>query len=273
MKRFYLLFSMLFFFLAAFPANAFAPDSLIRDPNLEKAIRSVLKKPTGEILISELETIKDLRAPNSNITDLEGLQYLTNLTRLDLYNNNIKDISPLAFLTKLSWLDINNNVIVDVSPLSQLESMHKLNLSSNRIADVSPLLNGTCLSAGDAVSLEGNSDLYKTVIKKPAPVRSDVKPKARHKKRNKKAPPLVESKFYTQLHSPIPTQPQVQFIHLLVAKNIKVYFKFPPPYSIGGSGSHEKKYSKKDYSRRSSSSSSGGSSSVKGAVRGAIGAK
>ena len=68
-----------------------------RDRNLEAAISDALGKPVGEEITSdELAELTTLRAERSDITDLSGLEYCTNLTGLYLDGNQISDISPLV---------------------------------------------------------------------------------------------------------------------------------------------------------------------------------
>jgi len=80
---------------------------------------------------------------------LEGLQYATNLTRLDLLNSldlspasmrgDIVDITPLASLVNLQWLQLSSQRVSDITPLAGLKKITELNLSSDCIADFSSL--------------------------------------------------------------------------------------------------------------------------------------
>jgi Leucine-rich repeat (LRR) protein len=74
----------------------------IPDPNLESAIREVLNLP-DEISLTQPEMLRLtwLQALDSGITDLTGLEYATNLKKLELDHNPITDISPIAYLTHL----------------------------------------------------------------------------------------------------------------------------------------------------------------------------
>ncbi len=58
------------------------------DENLETAIRDALSKPpSGEITITELAELTALEAVYSDIANISGLQYCTNLPELHLDNN------------------------------------------------------------------------------------------------------------------------------------------------------------------------------------------
>ena len=97
--------------------------------------------------------LSKLEAPNSNISDLTGLELATNLTFLHLgymvgfprNSNNISDFSPLSNLTKLRTLDLAGTGISDITLLSNLTSLTLLNLGSNAISDIAPLSGLTSL--------------------------------------------------------------------------------------------------------------------------------
>ncbi len=109
------------------------------DKNLEAAIREAINKPSGDILKSNLQNLPFLTASCENIQNIDGLQYFTSLTMLDLAVNQISDISPLAELTNLTWLSIWSNQISDISPLAELTNLTWLSIWSNQISDISPL--------------------------------------------------------------------------------------------------------------------------------------
>ena len=108
------------------------------DKNLEVVIRDALDKPSGEITTTELGKLTELEAESSRIRNLSGLEYCTNLTRLNLVVNQISDISPLENLTSLTVLY----------------------LGKNQISDISPLVENTGLSIDDIVRLEENNLNY-----------------------------------------------------------------------------------------------------------------
>ena len=109
------------------------------DPNLEAAVREAIGKSTGSILPSDVSSLEVLLAGSWNISNLQGIEQLTQLTALLLTRNQISDVSPLSDLTQLTVLLLSNNQISDVSPLSGLTQLTELDLRSNQISDVSPL--------------------------------------------------------------------------------------------------------------------------------------
>jgi hypothetical protein len=110
------------------------------DEDLEVAVRSALS--VGESvdltcgLVSELDS---LVAPEAEIENLNGIQNLTGLERLDLWDNGINDIRQLVGLTSLSSLELGNNVISDVRALAGLTSLTRLGIRENEIADISAI--------------------------------------------------------------------------------------------------------------------------------------
>lgn len=116
------------------------------DPNLERAVRQAIAKPTGDIRSSDLAKLTELDLRQRQIADLEGIEYCSNLVALDLSNNRIQDadrrtaaLTPLSRLTRLETLDLSKNASEDITALSGLTSLTTLDLSDNKIKDISAL--------------------------------------------------------------------------------------------------------------------------------------
>ncbi len=114
----------------------------IPDANLRAVIADSLGKARGAAITrAEMATLTRLAAPNSNISDLTGLEHATGLTRLVLgavsvsgglvNSNEISDLSPLSGLTNLRTLSLSFNRLSDVSALSNLTNLTWLNLGAN----------------------------------------------------------------------------------------------------------------------------------------------
>lgn len=78
------------------------------DANLEATIREAIDIPQGPIYPYDLHELTNLGSYR-RITDLTGLEYCTNLTRLSLTCSQIGVISPVANLTNLTYLSLQNN--------------------------------------------------------------------------------------------------------------------------------------------------------------------
>ena len=170
----------------------------IPDQNLRAAVENDLGKAEDDpIAASEMATLTELMAPNANISDLTGLGFATNLTRLDLsyeqvdgewknsnavsdlsplagltqltglhlQGNNISDISAVANLTNLTWLNLWGNSISDISPLVGLTNLTDLYLGDNNISDLTPLVANTGLGNGDTVNVQHNPLSYQSIHK------------------------------------------------------------------------------------------------------------
>ncbi len=119
----------------------------IPDTSLRKVIESSLGKArNAPITEVEMLGLTQLTATGHAITDLTGLEFATNLSRLGLRGNTITAIDSLAGLTNLSNLDLRSNTITDISPLAGLTNVDTLLLHENTITDISPLAGLTNLS-------------------------------------------------------------------------------------------------------------------------------
>ena len=139
----------------------------IADPNLRAAIEVALGKGFGEaVSLEELAGLKTLKARNSGIRDLTGLEGAISLKELDLGFNPLvdlwplvslpslvslnldgaaADLSPLAAMTELDRLSLRHNGIDDLQALTGLVSLTELDVGENRIEDLSPLAGLTAL--------------------------------------------------------------------------------------------------------------------------------
>ncbi len=138
---------------AAVPVSG---EDWMPDANLQAAVRAALGLQEGEELTQEaLRGLTALSANNLGISDISGLEYATQLQRLDLNTNQISDISVLSGLTALTWLNLGGNPIGDISALSGLTALTSyLGLSGNSISDISALSGLTALTQ---LVLYGNS--------------------------------------------------------------------------------------------------------------------
>lgn len=150
--------------------DIFTPDTedVIQDPVLHWAVRSALNSIKDTHLItkeligssrmdyisyesgSHPEVFKEWKKPWL-ITSLEGLQYATSMTKLDISysdareGSSIGDLSPIANLKKIYTLKLYHDGITDISSLAGLTNMQDLNLGGNNITDISAIENMTGL--------------------------------------------------------------------------------------------------------------------------------
>lgn len=114
-------------------------EGLIKDKNLDEAIRNNIKKYDGVLTIEDLTSITSLEASGYNIKKLEGIEKLSNLEELNLSNNKIKKIEQIKQINNLKILNLNSNKIKETTDLSALRDLTELDLGSNKIKDISSL--------------------------------------------------------------------------------------------------------------------------------------
>ncbi|WP_234124600.1 leucine-rich repeat domain-containing protein [Clostridium hydrogenum] len=134
-----------------------------KDKNLESAVRNAIGKQSGDLTKSDLEQVTTLAAVDDNITDLSGIENLTNLNSIFLGGNSISNLEPLEKLTKLQTLNLVGCQISDISPLRNLSNLQFLFLSDNSIEDISSLegLNNLQYLSLDGNNIEDVSSLLK----------------------------------------------------------------------------------------------------------------
>jgi Leucine-rich repeat (LRR) protein/protocatechuate 3,4-dioxygenase beta subunit/major membrane immunogen (membrane-anchored lipoprotein) len=78
------------------------------DPNLENAIM-VAKDLTKPVTKGDLSKLDYLFLINENISSLKGLEHATNLIGLSIWSNNLTSINELQYLDQLTYVDITRN--------------------------------------------------------------------------------------------------------------------------------------------------------------------
>ena len=112
----------------------------IPDPNLRAAIAEELgKSPNAPITVEDMESLTALGANNRNIKDLTGIQFATNLNRLELAGNQISDLSPVSGLINLQTLRLDDNAVSDLGPIAGLTQLKRIDIDDNAVSDLGPL--------------------------------------------------------------------------------------------------------------------------------------
>lgn len=139
--------------------------AVFKDKAIEAAIRELLDKPSGEIALSELETVTELYligaetgenwnslvtrgeilmygdkvvASRGGAASLEDMAMLPNLRTLALCNQDISDLSPLAG-SRIERLALHGNSVSDLSPLAKCGDLSELIISDNPVTEFSSL--------------------------------------------------------------------------------------------------------------------------------------
>ncbi len=108
--------------------------------------KKVGKRSSETIYRSDVIDITTLYARSSDITDLTGLEYLTNLKTLDLEYNSLTKVTTLTKLTQLKTLKLSNTELKDIIALKGLTSLTYLDISDNYIKDFAILKDFTNLT-------------------------------------------------------------------------------------------------------------------------------
>lgn len=122
----------------------FGVNITFEDANLENAVRKALSKPAGMPITSEdaltLITLEAKSMDGIIIKKLGGLEYFTNLEKINLDWNKIQYLAPLSGLKKLKELSLaENQLISDLTPLKGLKNLFVLTLAANNISDLGAL--------------------------------------------------------------------------------------------------------------------------------------
>jgi Leucine-rich repeat (LRR) protein len=100
-----------------------------------------------------LEDIDEFEFAESDINDLDGIQYCIHAVNVDLSGNRIGDLRLLENLGMIEMLNLSDNRISDIDSLEYLTNLRELNLANNRISDIEPLFS---LENLEFVDLSGN---------------------------------------------------------------------------------------------------------------------
>ena len=103
---------------------------------IEVAIRKRIKKPVGELTDVDLEKVKKLDIHQRKLTDVKGLEKLTQLKTLWLGRNQLTDVKGLENLSQLAELQLQDNQLTDVKGLEKLTNLKGLWLNHNRLTNV-----------------------------------------------------------------------------------------------------------------------------------------
>ena len=121
--------------LAALAAHA---DVTINATNFPDAtFRSYLlsQYPSGTITTAQLNARDTLNLPYKGISNMTGVQYFTQLKRLDLYSNNLTTIDVSAN-TKLIYLNLGYNKLTSIN-VENNTVLQELYLQNNQLTTVS----------------------------------------------------------------------------------------------------------------------------------------
>ncbi len=148
MKKSYFLIIVLFAFTAVKSQTINFPDPNFKAKLLQSATWNYIAQTpgnvsikldansNGEIEVSEALNIASLDLQgDANISDLTGIGYFTNLTRLEVYNNPLLTSINLTGLNNLLYLNCPNNSLTSINNIGA-PSLTKLDCWNNQITTI-----------------------------------------------------------------------------------------------------------------------------------------
>jgi Leucine-rich repeat (LRR) protein len=76
---------------------------------------------------------------NSDLSDLTGLEYAKDLRFINVFNNELESLDPLSDLSKIDTVYAASNEISDLGFVEKLTNLKFLNLTGNQIATLTSL--------------------------------------------------------------------------------------------------------------------------------------
>ena len=125
-------------------------DNWMPDKNLQKIVSESLGIGVQDVTKDNIKTLSTLKSNRKdiNINNLEGLQYATSLTSLQVYAKGLTDLSPIKSIASLKNLVLIDSSVSDFSMFNVNTSLEFLYLSpskvyadSDRSTDVETLYN------------------------------------------------------------------------------------------------------------------------------------
>ena len=130
---------LLLIFLTVLTASLAArADVTINATNFPDAnFRSYLlsEYPSGTITTAQLNARTELEVNNKSISNMKGVEYFTQLTRLSCYGNNLTTID-VSSNTKLTYLNVFRNKLTSITGLNYCSALEQLYLHNNKLTDV-----------------------------------------------------------------------------------------------------------------------------------------
>ncbi|MDK7425693.1 NEAT domain-containing protein [Bacillus paranthracis] len=116
--------------------NVILDKTLQQHINKENLGRENLNTPITKEDLLQIKKLEILKEKGNEIKDITGLEYMTNLENLTLEGVGLKNIEFISNLKQLNNVNVSHNQIEDITPLSSLENLQWLNLEDNHIKDV-----------------------------------------------------------------------------------------------------------------------------------------
>lgn len=111
---------------------------LFGDSSVEQAVRTALNlSTTAQVTRNNMEKLTALSV--RDVTDLYGLEYAVNLTRLEIWSTGVVGAHEIRGLNKLTKLHLTESDIESMHFVRDLTALQHLNLSANNLENSLPL--------------------------------------------------------------------------------------------------------------------------------------
>ena len=115
---------------------ALAQSVTIPDSGLEAAIRDQLNKPTGDLTITDLESLSSLDASSRGIRQIDGLEAARNLRILNLMDNRLVELTLDEGLSGLASLNMDDNLLTTVALPVTMQDLTQLSILRNNMESI-----------------------------------------------------------------------------------------------------------------------------------------
>lgn len=106
----------------------------VPDESLQTILLERIGKDSTPIYSLELKDMTAFPHENSDISDLTGLEYAKDLRFINVFNNELESLDPLSDLSKIDTVYAASNEISDLSFVEKLANLKFLDLTGNQIA-------------------------------------------------------------------------------------------------------------------------------------------
>ena len=118
-------------------------DSVVTfpDADLVAAVRSNLSLPSGDIMLSDLLSLRSFywQDDGTQIQDLTNFDLMSNLEYVSLAYQSFTNLTPIGRLKVLRELEITGMSLVSIAPLANISNLEYLILDYNDIVNIAPL--------------------------------------------------------------------------------------------------------------------------------------
>ena len=83
--------------------------------------------------LTSIDIMKSMMRIANYVSDLSGLEYAINLSRLTIFDTRVTDLTPISNLKQLTLLDIEGNSITDLAALSNMKQLINLLIGYRQI--------------------------------------------------------------------------------------------------------------------------------------------